>query len=204
MDKGVKIACFLLGMVFLFPIVFPPGVSSQEADSAGEGQRTEAPFEARTIPEALRRPERGEAPRYPQDLVIGELGQGDAPEGAYLFALGLLKALMTGSKDDQILAKSPSILTESLLEEINSLEPRSYRLGGGRIEADGNVSFLVRFLGSGESISGELFLREAEKTDGESETPQWLLDDLILEEKRALVDIKDGYRYDFTPYERFY
>jgi len=30
------------------------------------------------------------------------------------------------------------------------------------------------------------------------------LDDLILEGKRTLSDIRDSYRYNFSPYERFY
>ena len=128
-----------------------------------------------------------------------------------------------------------SIITESLQEEINSIEPRAYRLGRGKIEADRCVSFLVRFMGYEESITGELFLRreeesgssgtavsveppaetggsegaeESAETTGSSGTKgsqfRWLLDDLILEEKRSLAEIRDSYRFDFSPYERFY
>ena len=146
-----------------------------------------------TIPDVLRRPERGEAPRYPRDMVIGELGQGQAPREAYHFAQNLLGALIRGNEAAPDLAA----LTEELLEEISGLEPRTYRLGGGRIEADGTVSFLVRFVGRMESITGELFVRE-------TESESWLLDDLILEERRALTEIRDSYRFDFSPYERFF
>jgi hypothetical protein len=140
-------------------------------------------------------------------LVIGELGRGEAPQGAYGFARNLLNALSRGNKDAPVVADSLSVLDESVFEEISSLKPRTYRIGGGRTEPDGSVSFLVRFLGTEESIAGELFVRQAEQsgpgTPAEREAA-WFLDDLILEERRALVDIKDSYRYDFSPYERFY
>jgi len=234
MSKGIKALWLLLGMVFFFPAFFSPEVFSQEAPAAAEDQGGAA--DAKTIPDALRRPERGEAPRYPQDLVIGKLGQGDAPEGAYLFALGLIQTLTAGSKDAPVLAASSAVLTESVLAEIADLAPRSYRIGGGRTEADGTVSFLIRFLGPDDSMTGELFVRQAEdhsadqtkdqSTDQTKEqttdqtkdqssdqtkdvsqgtaSAQWFLDDLTLEDKRPLSDIKDTYRYDFSPYERFY
>jgi hypothetical protein len=160
---------------------------------------------AQTIPDSLRRPERGEAPRYPNDLVIGELGRGGSPEGAYYFAISLLSALTAGNRGDSVFADSGLLLSENLFEEIRGIRARNYRLGGGRIEADGCVSFLVRFIGPEESITGELFIRraEAEEDDG-SGVEKWLHDDLILENKRALNEITDNYRYNFSPYERFY
>jgi len=193
-----NVICFLLCLC-----VFVPGIFAQ-----GEPKNIELPgtesqgAQSSTIPDTIRRPERGEAPRYPKDVVIGELGQGESPDGAYQLARHLLSVLVAGSRDAQIIADSPSVLTESLFEELNSIVPRSYRIGGGRIEADGSVSFLVRFLGFEESISGELYLRQAE-----SEAPrdaEWFLDDLILEDKRTISEIRDSYRYDFSPYERFY
>ena len=205
-------------MAVLLPLCL--GFLSPEAYSQEENTRNQ------TIPTALRRPERGESPRYPQDLVIGVLGQGDAPTGAYNFAQNLLSALITGSSNNPALEDTGAILTESLHEEIYSIEPRIYRLGGGRDEPDGCVSFMVRFLGPEESITGELFVRQAEIPEASdvSEDPEdpddsdisvvsedssggerpWVLDDLILEEKRALSEIRDSYRYDFSPYERFY
>jgi len=194
-------------LIFLGLLLFTRELFSQEEEFAWGGQ-------SRTIPETLRMPERGEALRYPMDLVIGELGQGESPEGAYLFARELLSILASGNKEAEIIKESGSILTESLLEEIDSLEPRNYRIGGGRIEADGSISFMIRFLGSGESITGELYIRgeeNPEKPDvDESSYTQasvediWYLDDLILEEKKDLTEIRDSYRFDFSPYERFY
>jgi hypothetical protein len=159
---------------------FPVQLSSQET----------------AVPDALRRPDRSEAPRYAYDFVIGELGQGEASDGAYLFARNLLSAITAGRNDAPVLANFGSVLTEGLFQEIRDIRPRSYRLGGGRTEADGSVSFVTRFIGQEESITGELFIR--------FEEGDWILDDLILEEKRAVSEIRDGYRYNFSPYERFF
>jgi len=237
MSNTIRAACFLLGLWLL-----SSGIYGQE-EGAGGGSLSESQGESRsqsqTIPDALRRPERGEAPRYPQDLVIGALGQGDAPTGAYDFARNLLSALTTGSKNASVLKESSGVLNDSHFEEIAGISPRSYRIGGGRTEPDDCVSFMVRFLGQEESITGELFVRLADSpgpaqpkppetadetqtetpADVPAETPavlpsplrgagpnaeKWILDDLILEEKRALTEIRDSYRFDFSPYERFY
>ena len=173
--KFPLILCLFMGALF-----FPTELFSQET----------------AVPEALRRPERGEAPRYARDFVIGELGQGEASAGAYSFARNLISAIAAGRNDEPALANYHSILTEKLFEEIRGIRPRTYRLGGGRTEADGSVSFLARFIGQTESITGELFIR--------FEEGNWILDDLIIEEKRTLSEIGDGYRYNFSPYERFY
>ena len=187
MGKNVRITCFLLGLSFF--------------SYKGVCQ------EIKTIPNALLRPERGEAPRYPRDIVIGELGQGEASGEAYQFARNLLSALTAGAIDAPVLAGTRSLITESLIGKIKSLAPNGYRLGGGRTGPDGNVSFLLRFLGAEESITGELFIK-LEKIENmemdEVKTERWSLDDLILEEKMPLRDIRDSYRYDFSPYERFF
>ena len=193
MTKAPRTACFLLTAVLLFPAINLQRVFPQEKD-AGKGA-AETRAEAKTIPDALRRPYKGEAPRYPQDLVIGELGRGKAPEGAWVFAVELLEALITGNESANALKRSLPVLSKSLREKISEIEARSYRLGGGRVEADGNVSFLLRFLGQAGSISGELFARKDD---------EWILDDIILEEKKALGEVKDSYRFDFSPYERFF
>jgi len=179
--KYLKTACFLLALCLI-----AQNLVSQDAAST------------QTVPDSLRRPERGEAPRYPKDLVIGELGQGEVSEEAYLFARNVLTAITAGRRDAQVLANSGFSFTESIFDNIRSVRPRDSRLGGGRNEPDGCVSFLFRIIGPQESITGELFIRQAE------DSGRWLLDDLILEGKRALSDIRDSYRYDFSPYERFY
>ena len=196
--NGARLACLLLGLGF-----FPQMIVSQDNNTV-------------PVPSTLRRPERGEAPRYPYDLVIGELGQGSAPSGAYTLARELLSALVRGANDAQVLEGTSSIITESVFQDVRSINARSYRIGGGRSEPDGAVSFLVRFIGREESITGELFVRYetvrvpvstgegAGENAARREESRWILDDLILEDKVALSAIRDDYRYDFSPYERFF
>jgi len=184
---GMGKVCLLLGLCFFSQMIFP-----QETD-----------YSSVPVSDALRRPERGEAPRYPEDLVIGELGQGSAPLGAYQLAQEFLSALVRNAPS---LERYP-IATESASEEIRGINAGSYRIGGGRREPDGSVSFLVRFIGRDESITGELFVRSSVEYTGESggeDEGTWRLDDLILEDKIPLSSIRDDYRYDFSPYERFF
>jgi hypothetical protein len=188
--KSKKAICFLLLIWFTCQISF-----SQE--SAGQTS-------SHAVPNLLRRPERGEAPRYPTDLVIGELGRGDASEGAYSFARSILSALTDGRRNAPVFADSASYIAESLFEEIQSLRPRTFRLGGGRNEPDGCVSFLIRFISREESITGELFVRWMDASESGSGTGRWILDDLVLEGRRSLVEIREIYRFNFSPYERFF
>ncbi|MDR1058063.1 MAG: hypothetical protein LBL43_00820 [Treponema sp.] len=148
-----------------------------------------------TIPQGLLQPWRGEFPRYPQDIVIGELGQGKAPAEAYQFARNLLSGLVQKGGGGTGSSGVGAARLDALSEELKAVEPLKYRLGGGREEADGTVSFVVRFIGRERWISGELYLRQEE---------EWELDDLILEESRDIAERQETYRFDFTPYERFY
>ena len=181
--RTIPTLCFICAA---FVLLFPAGVSSQEG------------FAPRTIPDALRRPQGGEMPRLPRDLVIGEMGQGQAPDEAYRFARDLAAALTAGNETAEEFAGFPPSLIANHLEELSGITPLRFRIGGGRIEADGNVSFLVRFLGREESITGELFLQR------EEEPERWLLDDIILEEKRTLSEVRDAHRFIFSTYERFF
>jgi hypothetical protein len=164
-----------------------------------------------SIPEELLRPKRGEAPRYPIDVVIGELGKGTASDAAFSFANYICAAFLSGNKDNSALASIDSVLKESLLSSLDVISPLSYRLGGGREEADGAISFLVRFIGKDQGITGELYIRyltkQTEGADGEIKTTgRWIFEELLLEEARNReVEQKESmYRADFYPYERFY
>jgi len=186
------------------------------------------------IPEELLRPSRGEAPRYPVDTVIGELGQGRASASAYTFADVVVSALFRGRLDHPVLKPVSVSMQQSYMSALEMIEPKSYRIGGGREEADGAVSFMVRFIGRDYGITGELFIRfEAvqteieEKLDDEldeelNDEPDeelaqepvekrepagnWIFEDLILEEASDLnvEQIESRNRYDFSPYERFF
>ena len=185
----IKVFSLILGLFLLSQSLF-----SMEDPGVGG---------TRTIPYTLLRPDRGEAPRFPRDIVIGDLGRGDAPGNAYLLARNSLSALTRGLRDDPIPGNDNYVIANRHFEEVSGIRTRSFRLGGGRIEQDGSVSFLVRFIGPEETITGEMFLRQREELDDPDERI-WLLDDLFLEERRPLLEIGDSYRFDFSPYERFF
>ena len=114
------------------------------------------------IPEELLRPRRDEAPRYPIDTVIGTLGQGRASPEAYAFARKIAAALLAGDIDSSVLSAISRSLLEDCMDKLQEINPRYFRLGSGREEPDGAVSFLIRFAGREQGITGELFIRFAE------------------------------------------
>jgi len=112
-----------------------------------------------SIPEELLRPKRGEAERFPIDTVIGELGQGSASSEAYSFARSIASGFMSGEMGHPNLAKIHSASRESYLSALEAVRPLNYRIGGGREEPDGAISFMVRYIGRDHAITGELFVR---------------------------------------------
>jgi hypothetical protein len=149
-----------------------------------------------TLPDVLKRPQRGEAPRYPRDTVIGELGRGEAGEEAYAFARNLLRDILRGGRDSPRLEGFNQEALEELLSLLERIGAEKFRIGGGREEPDGSTSFLVRFLGPEQGAAGELYLR--------TEEDRWRLDDLILEEPRDISESLQPQQFDFPPYERFF
>jgi hypothetical protein len=143
MRIAVFAALFLLGTTGIFP----------QADLMQRG----------SIPEELLRPRRDEAPRYPIDMVIGTLGQGKAPQEAYEVARNAAAALLAGNTGASVLSSVSSVYLESWTDILNTINPQIFRLGGGREEPDGSVSFLVRFAGREQGITGELFIRLEER-----------------------------------------
>jgi hypothetical protein len=112
-----------------------------------------------SIPEELLRPRRDEAPRYPIDTVIGTLGRGQAPREAYNLAKNAAAAFLAGNMNASVFSPVSKVFVESCMSMLNTINPQFYRLGSGREEPDGSVSFLVRFVGREQSITGELFVR---------------------------------------------
>jgi hypothetical protein len=119
--------------------------------------------EQRYIPEELLRPRRDEAPRYPIDTVIGPLGQGQASTEAYQFARNVASALLAGGLDAPILSTVDRVFLESCMDILDMVNPRVFRLGSGREEPDGSVSFLVRFVGREQGLTGEMYIRFEEQ-----------------------------------------
>jgi hypothetical protein len=171
-----------------------------------------------SVPQTLRQPQRGEAPRYPRDLVIGSLERGDVPAEARRAVVEIMSALNAGNREAPSLASLSPGARGELFSALEEVRPRRYRIGEGREEADGSCSFLVRFLGREQGIAGELYLRfqsAQPENAGNSGTSApnppprgtaggWVLDDLLLEEKRALGKITDEPIFNFPPYERIY
>jgi hypothetical protein len=153
-------------------------------------------FGAGPIPEVVRRPQRGESPRYPRDAVIGELGRGTAPEAAYRYARNCLAAVLANNQDSVYWSGFDAPLREEVFTQAGLINSRIFRLGGGREEPDGSVSFLFRLMGREQGIAGELYLRLEEEA--------WRLEDIILEEAQELTGKSGGYGFDFSPYERFF
>jgi len=116
-----------------------------------------------SIPEELLRPRRDEAPRYPVDTVIGPIGQGSAPAEAYGLARRVAAALLAGNINASVLSSVKKVFLEGYIDALSAVNPRYFRLGSGREEPDGSVSFLVRFAGREQGITGELYIRFEER-----------------------------------------
>jgi len=140
------------------------GVFSQEeeANPPDETPPSEMPQRG-SIPEELLRPRREEAPRYPIDTVIGTLGQGRAPREAYEIAQKAAAAFLAGNMNAPVFSSVNKVFLEGCMNKLETVSPRSFRLGGGREEPDGSYSFLVRFVGREQGITGELFIRFEER-----------------------------------------
>lgn len=175
----------------------PPEDPVEEA-AAVPAEESPPVFNQGTIPEALRQPQRGdESLRYPRDAVIGDLGRGLADEGAYRYARNLLRGILSGNRGSTLPDWADRPQLEELFTRLEGLNPQQYRLGGGREEADGATSFLFRFIGREKSLAGELYVRLEDDT--------WRLEDILVEEARALTERgTNTYKFDFSPYERFF
>ena len=159
-----------------------------------------------SIPEVLWQPRRGESPRYPRDLIIGSLARGNVSDGARLAATQALSALVAGNRNVAVFSRFGASSRNELFSAVAVVEPRKYRIGEGREEADGSYSFLVRFMGRERGIAGELYIRfepppEADSAGGNG---AWLVDDLLLEEQRPLGEFSEENVYDLPPYERLF
>jgi hypothetical protein len=169
----------------------------------------EGDFARGSIPAELLRPVRGEAPRYPVDMVIGVLGQGNSSDDAYSFANSVARGLITRNINTPVLSGVNSSLLNNYFTLLAAVDPRSYRLGGGREQADGSVSYMIRFIGRNQAITGELYIRYiTQAPDNAKEAAnknEWIFEELILEEAKSREEEKkSSHRYDFLPYERFF
>ena len=185
------------GIVILFCILFV-------AQTAGPNSKFR-PGEAGSLPEELQRPKYGEELRFPQDYVIGDLGRCDASEESYRYARLVVASIAAGNGKTEGV-QFPEQKRLSAVQNIASLGARSWRVGGGRVEPDGSVSFLIRFLGREKSVTGEIYLRKEEpKSETEDSSIYWQVDDVLLEAPRSLTEGKfSPGGANMTAYERFF
>jgi hypothetical protein len=155
-----------------------------------------APVIESIVPEQIRRPQLGEAPRYPDDIIIGTLGAGEAPAESYRFARSVLRNLLQEESLPEALPTLPPEQKERIVGILQELSPTQLRIGGGREEVDGSVSFLLRFIGANSWSGGEIYIRQNENS--------WDLEDLILDAPGDQNQGSNPYRFDLPPYERFF
>lgn len=182
------------------------------------------------LPGSLSRPQKGEAARYPQDLIIGELGRGEAPEAVYYYAKKILDSFISQKQEAEGMDRGIWRQTKAGADAIS---PQKFRLGGGRQEADGSVSFIFRFIGREQWLAGEIYVRfqdampvvrqeetavQGGGTAAEAGNPDkaaapaeieytkagWQVDDIILDDPKRIGENGTAYQYDFSPYERFF
>jgi hypothetical protein len=165
-------------------------------DTSAEPEHNVVPLAESVVPEAIRRPQQGEAPHFPEDSIIGKLGAGEASADSYQFAQKLLQDLLREESRQETLSALPPEESERIYNIFEEINPNKVRIGGGRKEPDESVSFLLRFMGSVKWSGGELYIRQNEEV--------WNLEDLILDEPEEQNQTKSPYRFDFPPYERFF
>ena len=157
MGYRVKNAVFVLLFVFLTGVAF---------------SQTDELLQRGSIPEELLRPRRDEAPRYPVDTVIGPIGQGNTSPEAYGLARRVASALLAGNMNASVLSSVNKVFLEGCMSALNAVNTRYFRLGSGREEPDGSVSFLVRFAGREQGITGELYIRCEERVTNPPPPPK--------------------------------
>jgi hypothetical protein len=148
------------------------------------------------VPEILKRPNRETELAYPVDAVIGQLGGGEASEAANAYARTVLRDLMRRNAEAASLKGLDSGQIDEAMTKLGEIEPRKARLGGGRDEIDGSVSFLFHFIGRENGLSGELYIR--------AEDGNWETEDIIVGDVQKLNRAGGDFTTVYTPYERFY
>jgi hypothetical protein len=162
------------------------------------------PLQESVVPEQLRRPQRGEAPRLPEDTVIGIVEKGDAPEESYRFAQETLRDFLQNYLEleswqlfgESTLSQMSPEESERVVGILKEINPVKVRVGSGQTEADESVSFLFRFIGANNWSGGEIYLRQNEGV--------WDVEDIFLDEPREQDEANSSYRFNFPPYERFF
>jgi len=184
----------------------PPDQTEAPAaiEAAQETEQQETPVESDiaqqwtgTISENISRPDVLREPIYPSDITIGALGPGTAPMDAYNYARRVLRELRQ-SNTKELSALSSKDKAE-ITGNIETVKPASFRIGGGREEEDGSISFLFRFIGKNDEFAGEIYLRDS------SGKGDWKVEDVIPEDIKTIQEATDNeHAYSWLPYDRIY
>ncbi|MDR0382819.1 MAG: hypothetical protein LBH50_02410 [Spirochaetaceae bacterium] len=148
------------------------------------------------VPEVLKRPARETEWIYPADAVIGQLGEGEASAAANAYARTVLRNLLRRNEEAPSLKDVDPGQLGDVMTKLGETDPRKVRMGGGRDETDGSVSFLFRFIGRENDLSGELYIRD--------EDGNWKTEDIIVNGVQKISRESDAFAAVYTPYERFY
>jgi hypothetical protein len=140
-------------------------------------------------------PTGSETIRLPQDFVIGKIGDEGVEPNAYRFAVDFLSSVAKSEEVMRFYTERGRQEAKSIAPLLAPLLPASVRVGGGSVEGEGGVSFLVRFVGKDHSVSGELHLVRSSSV--------WLVDELILDEPVSDYGPDGAARFDPFTYTRF-
>jgi hypothetical protein len=146
-------------------------------------------------PDSVRRPEHLSNPLYPRDVSIGELGQGDASSVCYSYAKSALRELEQSNKSDKFFKLLPQAEIDGVVKKVSDVAPVRSRLGGGKEGVDGDFSFLFRFIGLQDELTGVIYLRNDEGA--------WKITDIITDDPRAILEATAS-EQGWPPYDRFY
>ncbi|MDR0637840.1 MAG: hypothetical protein LBG27_02880 [Spirochaetaceae bacterium] len=162
-------------------------------ESAGFSQESDSI----SIPDAIKRPSRTNTPRYPHDMVIGDLGQGELSQADMDYASSVLRALLQGREQSPLFSTLNESAAEELVGEVRKIRANKFRIGGGKEIVDGAGSFLFRFIGRDGQVGGAMYFVRGESG--------YVLDDIILEAiPQDLLNGDKDPMSDIFPYERFY
>jgi hypothetical protein len=137
----------------------------------------------------------GEAPRYPEDFAIGSLGRGGIDPQAYAAARSILGGMRSGVSLSTFFPGMALGERNRIKGSLDAVRASTIRIGGGRVEQGGGISFLIRLIGPDLSLAGEIYVIYK---DG-----SWIGEDVRMDEPITNRTPDGMYRFDPISYTRF-
>jgi hypothetical protein len=110
---------------------------------------------------------------FPEDFIIGELGQGEIPLEVYNVAKDFCKQLLHSTYNSQLFSFLPLSEQNKVITLLRTCNVNQFRIGSGQSEADDRYSLLIRLLGPSDSVSGVIYIRYVNTS--------WVIDDISFE-----------------------